>query len=98
MVLVQDRARVGSRSEDWVAGAVCQYRAVSAVDGGKLRPVAFCEALAEARDNGGAQAACVRVRWIAIVTRLRRQPAGRNSMRRGGWSAMATRRSGSTGA
>ncbi|AXF20782.1 hypothetical protein CUJ89_09990 [Burkholderia pyrrocinia] len=56
-VHVQHRARVCSQSEDWATGAVYQYRSVSAADGGKMRPVAFCEgqAHASACDNGGAQ-------------------------------------------
>lgn len=58
--------------------------AVSAVDDGEIRPVACCEALAQACDNDGMHAACVRGRSIAIVARLRRQPTGRNSIRRWG--------------
>lgn len=56
-VHVQNRARICSQSEDWATGAVYQYRSVSAADGGRARPVAFCEAQAHGRacDNGGAQ-------------------------------------------
>ncbi|KER67838.1 hypothetical protein HR51_32305 [Burkholderia cepacia] len=61
-VHVQHRARVCSQSEDWATGAVYQYRSVSAADGGKVRPVAFCEAQAHgsACDNGGAHSAWMR--------------------------------------
>ncbi|WP_333978775.1 lysozyme inhibitor LprI family protein [Burkholderia cepacia] len=61
-VHVQHRARVCSQSEDWATGAVYQYRSVSAADGGKVRPVAFCETQAHenACDNGGAQSAWMR--------------------------------------
>jgi len=61
-VHVQHRARVCSQSEDWATGAVYEYRLVSAVDGGKARAVAFCEAQAHARacDNGGVQSGWVR--------------------------------------
>ncbi|NTX29403.1 DUF1311 domain-containing protein [Burkholderia pyrrocinia] len=61
-VHVQHRARVCSQSEDWATGAVYQYRAVSVADGGKVHPVAFCEAQAHghACDNGGAQSAWMR--------------------------------------
>lgn len=61
-VHVQHRARVCSQSEDWATGAVYQYRSVSAADGGKVRPVAFCEAQAHASacDNGGRQSAWMR--------------------------------------
>ncbi|RXV70968.1 DUF1311 domain-containing protein [Burkholderia stabilis] len=61
-VHVQNRARVCSQSEDWATGAVYQYRLVSAADGRKVRPVAFCEAQAHASacDNGGAQSGWMR--------------------------------------
>lgn len=61
-VHVQHRARICSQSEDWATGAVYQYRSVSAADGGKVRPVAFCEtqAHASACDHGGAQSAWTR--------------------------------------
>lgn len=61
-VHVQNRARICSQSEDWATGAVYQYRSVSAADGGRARPVAFCEAQAHgrARDNGGAQSGWMR--------------------------------------
>ncbi|WP_235212837.1 lysozyme inhibitor LprI family protein [Burkholderia paludis] len=61
-VHVQHRERVCSQSEDWATGAVYQYRSVSAADGGKVRPVAFCEAQAHASacDNGGAQSGWMR--------------------------------------
>ncbi|WP_412021720.1 lysozyme inhibitor LprI family protein [Burkholderia cepacia] len=61
-VHVQNRARVCSQSEDWATGAVYQYRLVSAADGGKVRPVAFCEAQAHASacDNGGTQSGWMR--------------------------------------
>ncbi|WP_310639585.1 lysozyme inhibitor LprI family protein [Burkholderia cenocepacia] len=58
---VQHHARVCSQSEDWATGAVYQYRLVSAADGGKVHPVAFCEAQgAHACDSGSAQAGWVR--------------------------------------
>ncbi|MGN7980238.1 lysozyme inhibitor LprI family protein [Burkholderia sp. 22313] len=61
-VHVQHRTRVCSQSEDWATGAVYEYRVVSAVDGGKARAVAFCEAQAHASacDSGGAQSGWVR--------------------------------------
>ncbi|WP_244139908.1 lysozyme inhibitor LprI family protein [Burkholderia stabilis] len=61
-VHVQHQARVCSQSEDWATGAVYQYRSVSTTDGGKVRPVAFCEAQAHghACDNGGAQSGWMR--------------------------------------
>ncbi|VWD24603.1 hypothetical protein BLA18112_05610 [Burkholderia lata] len=61
-VHVQHHARVCSQSEDWATGAVYQYRSVSAADGGKVRPVAFCEAQAHgsACDSGGKQSAWMR--------------------------------------
>ncbi|RQT09706.1 DUF1311 domain-containing protein [Burkholderia contaminans] len=61
-VHVQHRARVCSQSEDWATGAVYQYRLVSTADGGKVRPVAYCEAQAHgsACDTGGAQSAWMR--------------------------------------
>ncbi|KWF81599.1 hypothetical protein WL94_30140 [Burkholderia cepacia] len=61
-VHVQNRARICSQSEDWATGAVYQYRSVSAADGGRARPVAFCEAQAHGRacDNGGAQSGWMR--------------------------------------
>ncbi|WP_257128529.1 lysozyme inhibitor LprI family protein [Burkholderia sp. MSMB1459WGS] len=58
---VQHHARVCSQSEDWATGAVYQYRLVSAADGGKVHPVAFCEAQGtHACDSGSAQAGWVR--------------------------------------
>ncbi|MDN7897565.1 hypothetical protein QZM82_15370 [Burkholderia cepacia] len=61
-VHVQNRARICSQSEDWATGAVYQYRSVSAADGGRARPVAFCEAQAHGRacDNAGAQSGWMR--------------------------------------
>ncbi|CAN0640833.1 lysozyme inhibitor LprI family protein [Burkholderia cepacia] len=61
-VHVQNRTRICSQSEDWATGAVYQYRSVSAADGGRARPVAFCEAQAHGRacDNGGAQSGWMR--------------------------------------
>ncbi|UQO35634.1 lysozyme inhibitor LprI family protein [Burkholderia cepacia] len=61
-VHVQNRTRICSQSEDWATGAVYQYRSVSAVDGGRARPVAFCEAQAHGRacDNAGAQSGWMR--------------------------------------
>ncbi|MDN7488172.1 lysozyme inhibitor LprI family protein [Burkholderia sp. AU45274] len=61
-VHVQHRARVCSQSEDWATGAVYQYRSVSTADGGKVRPVAYCEAQAHgsACDTGGAHSAWMR--------------------------------------
>ncbi|WP_244114790.1 lysozyme inhibitor LprI family protein [Burkholderia cepacia] len=61
-VHVQNRTRICSQSEDWATGAVYQYRSVSAADGGRARPVAFCEAQAHGRacDNAGAQSGWMR--------------------------------------
>ncbi|KWF26680.1 lysozyme inhibitor LprI family protein [Burkholderia pseudomultivorans] len=77
-VHVQHRARVCSQSEDWATGAVYQYRAVSAADGGKARPVAFCEAQAHAQacDNGGARSGWTRAEAAGADSRAPAPAAG----------------------
>ncbi|WP_244137696.1 lysozyme inhibitor LprI family protein [Burkholderia sp. BCC1644] len=77
-VHVQHRARVCSQSEDWATGAVYQYRSVSAADGGKVRPVAFCETQAHGQscDSGGAQSGWVRARTFGVDGRAPAPAAG----------------------
>ncbi|MBN3738564.1 MULTISPECIES: lysozyme inhibitor LprI family protein [Burkholderia] len=77
-VHVQHRARICSQSEDWATGAVYQYRSVSATVGGKVHPVAFCEAQAHAQscDDGGAQSGWVRAGASGVDGRAPAPAAG----------------------